>query len=304
MTVKNVLVWMQHHYFNINCGGVNVQFELCRVLKELGINVKIYSPIKIKNSIFNDYYNNDFDLNNTVVIYGETIDGNPLNAPYVVRWILAPMGIISNLSNTHGWGKNDLVYYFNSEEKLKNNPEKIGNIFKMMSNIYVSPYIKNNNREVRSGICYTIRKGYSYHKNLTFVHPLNSFELLNHYEILDIVNIFNTFEYFYSYDPCTFYSIIAAMCGCISVVVKVDGLNKEEWLNTIAPTEYLKETGEELYGVAYGEEEIEFSKNTLHLVEQQWINIDKFFKKKYVYSFINDINNYESQINTVENNFY
>jgi hypothetical protein len=94
------------------------------------------------------------------------------------------------------------------------------------------------------------------------------------------------------------------MCGCISVVVKVDGLNKEEWLNTLAPAEYLKETGEELYGVAYGEEEIEFSKNTLHLVEQQWINIDKFFKKKYVESFINDINNYESQINTVENNFY
>ncbi len=304
MTLKNVLVWMPN-YFNISCGGVNVQFELCRVLKELGINVKIYSPIKIKNSIFNDYYNNnDFDLNETVVIYGETINGNPLNAPYVVRWILAPLGVCSNVNICNTWGKNDLVYYFNSEEKIKNNIEKNGNIFKIMCNMYISPYIKNNNREVRSGVCYTIRKGYSYHKNLISVHPSDSFELLNQNNMLDIVNIFNKFEYFYSYDPCTFYSIIAAICGCISIVVKVNGMSREDWLSTTACAEYLNETGEELYGVAYGEEEIEFSKNTLHLVEQQWININNFFKKKYVDSFVSDINNFRSQINTVENNFY
>ena len=118
MTSKNVLVWMPQN-FNISCGGVNVQFELCKILKELGVNVKLYAPVKIKNPIFNDYYcNNDFDLNNTIVIYGETIDGNPLNAPHVVRWILAPMGIFFNLEKTYFWGRKDLVYYFNSEEKI------------------------------------------------------------------------------------------------------------------------------------------------------------------------------------------
>ena len=304
MTSKNVLVWMPQN-FNINCGGVNVQFELCKVLKELGVNVKLYAPVKIKNPIFNDYYcNNEFDLNNTVVIYGETIDGNPLNAPHVVRWILAPIGIFFNLEKTYYWGKNDLVYYFNSEEKIKNSPEKLGNIYKLLNKMYISPYIKNNNSSLRTGVCYTVRKGMLYHKNLKMIHPSNSVELNTKCQLLDYVNIFNTYEYFYSYDPCTFYSAIAAMCGCISIVVKVDGLNKEDWLNTLAPIEYLEESGEQLYGLAYGEEEIEFAKNTIHLVEEQWININKYFRKKYVESFINDINNFENQLNTVENNFY
>jgi hypothetical protein len=135
-------------------------------------------------------------------------------------------------------------------------------------------------------------------------HQSNSVELSANGELLDYVNVFNIYEYFYSYDPCTFYSVIAAMCGCISVVVKVEGLSKEDWLNILAPIEYLKETGEQLYGIAYGEEEIEFAKNTIHLVEKQWININKYFRKKYVDSFVNDINNFENQLNTVENNFY
>jgi hypothetical protein len=301
---KNVLIWTSS-VFNIGCGGLNVQYELCRVLKEMGVNVKIYAPIKVENSIFNDYYeDNEFDLNETVVIYGETIDGNPLNAPYVVRWILAPMGIYFTIDKCNTWGKNDLVYYFNSESKIKNNPDKLGNIFKMLPIMYISKYIQNNNIEIRNGICYTIRKGIHMHKELVMKHPPNSFEILNSCGLIECIDIFNKYKYFLSYDPLTFYNIIAAMCGCISIVVKVDGLSKEDWLNTLAPVEYLKETGEPLYGLAYGEEEIEFAKSTLHLVEEQWININKFFKKKYVESFINDINNFESQINTLENNFY
>ena len=176
-----------------------------------------------------------------------------------------------------------------------------------MNIIYISPYIKNYNKQQRSGSCYTIRKGHNIHKvAIEIIHPPppNSFNISKESELLDCVNIFNTYEYFYSYDPITFYSVIAAMCGCVSVVVKIHGLSKEDWLNKLAPIEYLKETGEPLYGVAYGVEEIEFAKNTLHLVEQQWININNFFKKKYVESFINDINNFEKQINTIENNFY
>jgi len=298
---KNVLVWIPS-FFDLGCGGLNVQFELCRVLKELGVNVKIYSPVKVKNSIFNDYYDyNDFDLNETVVIYGETISGNPLNAPYVVRWVLAPLGICIGHDQFITWGNNDLVYYFNSEEKFKNSPEKVGSIYKFLNFLYISKYIKNNNRCCRNGICYTTRKGYSYHSIINKIS--NSFEVKRNHGIIECVNIFNTYEYFYSYDPLTFLTVIAAMCGCVSIVMKVEGLSKEEWLSTIAPFEYLKETGEPLYGIAYGEEEIEFAKRTLHLVEKQFVNINNYFKKKYIESFINDINNFENQLNKVENNY-
>jgi hypothetical protein len=302
--MKNILIWAPS-VFDIGCGGLNVQYELCRILKEYGVNVKIFSPVKKQNPIFNDYYDNNFDLNETIVIYGETIQGNPLNAPYVVRWILAPLGICSHPLQFRVWGKNDLVYYFNPEKKMKIYPNKLGNVYKLLSIVYISPYIKNNNKEPRSGSCYTIRKANEYHNNqIEIVHPSNSFEVVRNHSLLECVDIFNTYECFYSYDPCTFLNIIAAISGCISVVIKVKGQPKNNWLNTLAPIEYLKETGEPLYGVAYGPEEIEFAKSTLHLVEGQWININKFFRKKYVESFITDINSFETQPNTVENNFY
>ena len=168
----------------------------------------------------------------------------------------------------------------------------------------MNPYAKIYNKKCRKGICYTIRKGLEYHKNLKIVHPQNSFEIKKQTSQMDCIKIFNKYKYFVSYDPCTFLQVISSLSGCITIVVKIDGLSKEDWLNTLACTEYLKETGEKLYGIAYGKEEIEFAKNTLHLVEEQWININKFIKKKYIELFVNDINNFEYQVNTVENNFY
>ena len=122
--------------FNFKCGGLVVQYEFCRVLEKLGINVKISAPEKIQNSIFCKYYNNDFDLNNTVVIYGETIEGNPLKAPYVIRWILAPVGAVCKPKNKT-WGSNDLVYYFNSDNKFYNNETLFGTFYKTLTTIYI-----------------------------------------------------------------------------------------------------------------------------------------------------------------------
>ena len=308
---KNILIYCHMPYFRYNDGGTVVQHYLSKILEEdYGLNVRLYmwSNVKIKNSIFSKFYENDFPIDdNCIVVYCEGTKGNPLNAKYCVRWMLSKLGQNVPFDYLFTWEKNELVYYFNSEEKIVNNPDKVGSIFKMMNLVYVSPHIKNNNKEQRFGTCYTIRKAHQIHKyHIQLVHPPppNSVELYKLGDMLEYVNIFNTFEYFYSYDPSTFYTIIAAMCGCISVVVKVDGLSREDWLNTTACAEYLKETGEPLYGVAYGEEEIEFAKSTLHLVEKQWINILNYSKKKYIEPFICDINNFEKQINTIENNFY
>jgi hypothetical protein len=310
--MKNILIYAHMPYFQYNDGGTVVQFYLSKILEEqYGLNVRIYTKtnIKITNSIFNKFYENDYPIDeNCVVIYCEGTKGNPLNAKYCVRWMLSKLGQNAPEEWLGTWGKNELVYYFNSEEKISSNPDKVGSIFKLMNIIYVSPYIKNCNSEKRYGSCYTIRKGRRIHKNVNIQYikpvPPNSFELTRSMQLLDCVNIFNMYEYFYSYDPLTFYNVVAAMCGCISIVIKVDGLSKEDWLNTLAPIEYLKESGELLYGLAYGVEEIEFAKNTLHLVEQQWVNINNFFNKKYIEPFIDDINNFENQVNTIENNFY
>ena len=54
MTIKNILV--HSHSFNIKCGGNTVQYELCKILENMGINVRIIAPKKIGNSIFTKYY--------------------------------------------------------------------------------------------------------------------------------------------------------------------------------------------------------------------------------------------------------
>ena len=300
----NILVYTVSS-FNFKCGGLVVQYEFCRVLEKLGINVKISAPEKIQNSIFCKYYNNDFDLNNTVVIYGETIEGNPLKAPYVVRWILAPLGIICN-PNNKTWGSNDLVYYFNSDNKFYNNDTLFGTVYKSLTTIYINPLINNCNDPLRKGYCHTFRKT-QFHKKLKYAHHPNSQEVKREHKVIQCINIFNKRKFFISYDPLTFLNIIAAMCGCISVVIKIDGLTEIEWLKTTTAYPYLKANNlNKIYGIAYGLSEVEWAKNTLPLVKQQWIDICEFMKQNTVIPFLNDIKNLDNikyLVNTVKNNY-
>ncbi len=71
------------------------------------------------------------------------------------------------------------------------------------------------------------------------------------------MNYFKTKDFFLSFDPFTFMSIIASLSGCISVVKKIHGLNFEEWINGDPFNKY---------GIAYGQEGIEHALKTQHLL--------------------------------------
>ena len=303
----NIIIDLVDGKFDITCGGLTVQFALCKLLCELGMNARIKSNSNIENHICNNYYNNEFPIDeNVVVIYGETIKGNPLNAKNVIRWILAPFGVFFNYDTTNTWGKNDLVYYFNSDPKFYYNQEKIGSIYKLLSCLYINPYAKKTNFEERNGICYTIRKAHHMHKNgFQRVHPSNSFEITREHTQMQCIEFFNKYKWFMCYDSLTFYVVIAALCGCIPVVYKVNSLNKQEWIQTTAASEYCKSKGlTNLYGIAYGREDMEYAKDTIHLVKDQWDDIVKFNKEKTISPFINDLENFANQKNTVENNYF
>ncbi len=294
--------------FNFTHGGTVVQYELAKILEEYGQTVRIYlsGNIKIENSIFSKFYDaTDFPIDdNTVVIYCEGTLGNPLNAKYVVRWMLSKLGQNVPCTHLNTWSKNELVYYFNSEEKIANNPDKIGSIYKLLNVLYIHPYITNYNLNPRSATCFTIRKSHTHGKNPVFIHPPNSFEITRDHTQLECIKFFNNYKFFISYDSITFLIIIAALCGCISIVKKVDGLSKKDWLNTYFLTEYLKETNETLYGIAYGADDLDHAINTMHLVKDQWKRIVHFSKEKYVIRFIDDINNWDNMVNTIQTNFF
>jgi hypothetical protein len=303
----NIIIDLFDCRFDIKCGGITVQFELCKLLCELGMNAKIKSNFHIKNHICNNYYNNEFPIDeNVVAIYGETIKGNPLNAKNVIRWILAPLGFYFNYDTVNTWGKSDLVYYFNSEPKFYDNPEKLGSIYKFLNCFYINPYAKQTNFEKRTGICYTIRKAHQIHKGgFKMVHPSNSFEIPGNYNQLRCIEVFNKYEWFMCYDSLTFYIIIAALCGCIPVVYKVDGLSKEQWIQTTAAAEYCRSNGiNNLYGIAYGREDMKYAQDTIHLVKEQWDNILEFNREKTIVPFINDVNDFNNMQNTIEKNYF
>jgi hypothetical protein len=306
---QNVIIDLHLGNFDMHCGGVMVQFELCKILCELGLNARIKSHSHIENNVCNNYYNNEFPIDeNVVVIYGETIPGNPSNARKVVRWILAPLGFFFDYDTINTWGKNDLVYYFNSEEKFEKEPERVNRIYKLLTSIFMNPCIKRTNFEPRTGICHTIRKANQTHKSgFNMVHPPDSFHLTHNHTQLEYIEFFNKFKFFICYDALTFYIVIAALCGCIPIVYKIDGLTKQEWIQTTAAAEYCKSKGVfNLYGIAYGEEDLEYADSTIHLVKEQWDDIIKFNKEKTIVSFINDIQNFDDQrmLNSVGENFY
>lgn len=302
---KNIIIYPYFEFSNM-CGGIVVQYYLAQILDKIGIKVRIKLNNNYRqNDIYNNYFNDDFNIEESIIIYGETIEGNPLNATNTVRWILAELGIISNKNIYKTWGKNDLIYYFNSELKFFNKPDNINYIYKNLSLLYINPLFKNNNLE-KMGFCHTYRKS-KYHKNLILIHPQNSYEITRNHNQEDYNDIFNKYEFFISYDPLTFLNILAAICGCISIVYPIEGLNKKEWLKMTALADYVNDRKlDSLYGIAYGYnlKEILFAYNTLQYVKDQWEDINLYFKEKYIMPFIIDINNILNCKNTNENNFY
>ena len=182
----------------------------------------------------------------------------------------------------------------------------IGTVYKTLTIMYINPLINNYNNPSRKGYCHTFRKK-QFHKILKCGHPPNSLEINPEHKVTQCINIFNKREIFISYDPLTFLNIIAAMCGCISVVIKIDGVTEIEWLKTTSAYNYLKEHNiSKLYGISYGLSEIEWAKNTLHLAKQQWVDINEYMKQNTIIPFLDDIkslDNIKYLENTVKNNF-
>lgn len=118
-----------------------------------------------------------------------------------------------------------------------------------------------------------MRKGYRKH-----VNKLDGFyidDLVGGDNTNDILmDIFNTHERFISYDSHTYYSIIAAMCGCTSIVIKDDNISSEEYYKN----DFVK------YGISYGFEDEDHSKNSKIFVKD-YINYLYNKSLNTVYSF-------------------
>ena len=79
-----------------------------------------------------------------------------------------------------------------------------------------------------------------------------------------MVELFNSKKILITYDPFTFTSIIASLCGCNSVINEIPGVSYEEWKNSDPFNKY---------GLAYGIKNIEEASKTRHLLEEHIYNM-------------------------------
>lgn len=274
-------------------GGTIVAHYLCKLLEERGYSAAIYLNLPYRENRFlffisylrflwRDFWGNVYTRlfpnteyamrhytgyihfpvkgckrkywpvvdDDTVVVYTETMRRNPLHAKNVVRWFLFYNRFPGD---THWYNPGDLFFSYRKEfNDPKLNPEgRLLKIFHFDSDLY-----KQTNFGERHGNCYVVRKGSS-RSDLpkSFDGPV-----IDNLRETEKVKILNQCERCYLYDTQTFYASIAALCGCIPIVVPEPGKTKKDY---VKDDDYIP-------GVAYGDtpEEIDYAVQTRDAVAQ------------------------------------
>jgi len=198
-------------------------------------------------------------LREFVVIYPETVFGNPLNSQRVVRWFLHDPGFHTGRVN---YGKNELYfkYRLGIEDFYYSGSVVSTNVLKVV-HCPLEDYNLNGVSLDRKGTAYCLRKG----KHKPIEHDLNGSVLIDGKSNSEIASIFKRVKTFISYDTYTAYSKFAVLCGCKSIVVPDQGVTKEQWRPNPA----------DRYGLAYGFSNVEAESETAHLMKEHILSEER-----------------------------
>ena len=276
MSNLKYIIWnanLLHDDIN-GCGGCIALATLFENLKDLG--VETYLAIKIDQRIpgLKSYKDEDFfsladlpnventrnlDLDECVVIYPEVTKGNPLNCKNVVRWLLhAPDVIVQGTSEFYG--SDDVLFAMEGWVKDMSESRGFNVEDEILKTLHIDFETFYDKKEFRYGTCYAIKKGWVDGSQIPD-HSLNIEPFFNNPKAL--AEYFNKTECFYCYDDKSYLSILAALCGCDSVVVNTNNQTEKEYFDS--RSNFWR------YGVAYGINNLEHSRATKHLLKQELI---------------------------------
>lgn len=231
-----------------------------------------YRDFKINEAFENKILENIKVINGAddwIAIYPEITFGNPLGAKNVVRWLLHNPGHHTGKIN-YGRGELHVKYHHGFSDfhfPGSTLSPAVLNISYFPLHLYNQVGVSNS----RAGIAYCLRKG----SGRTLVHDVNGSILIDGMSHQQVSQIFKQVKTFISYDLYTAYSVFAALCGCDSIVIPENGINKEEWFR--AP--------EGRYGVAYGFNDIDHMRKTRGLLIEK-IKLDHELNEQRVSAFI------------------
>jgi len=185
-------------------------------------------------------------LPDTVVVYPEIISGNPFNARHVVRWILNTPGVIGGDGI---YSENDLVFLYQPYFTVKQHHLIRGSMQLFTDDLGV--YYDQGLPRKGQGVIF--HKG----RHKPRIHHNPDALVLDGVNRSALPTVLNSLHTVVSYDHVTYLSLLAALAGCVSIVVP-DGIStKDEWREKIPCFKY---------GIAYGTNDIEYALETRHLV--------------------------------------
>jgi hypothetical protein len=272
-------------------GGATVPHTLAHKLSQLGENVYLYS-----NSTSTKYSNVtcipwgteiEFDPRNTIVIFiagaGEhTFEHNIPNclkqAPNKVRWLVN--------HQVKEYPEEDKFYVYHSYWDVL--PQQ--RIDGKLSVIEVDHDLFQNKNLKREGVCYLEKGGLdteaerAVHTNQDFCIDSHFYTIPNHEKMKFLANLFNQKELFISYTPFTFMSVLAALCGCKSIVIPKQEYNgsmfdKNFWRDTIWCAKY---------GLGVGLDELQYSEDTLAQVKPNVELYEQVTQRQELTQFVED----------------
>lgn len=274
-------------------GGIIVLHKLCHILNEQGhkaylwpdrIGTKQTYRKKLRNQLFPKHYITNPEFNTPVakssdlssqslVIYPETVIGNPLKGRRIARWLLHKPGFHTGKV---GFTPGELIFAFDDyciDTHYDIDPKN--KLFVLALN---SAY---NAIEVgaREGSCYMMRKGLG----RTLVHDLAGSIQVDGLDHEELAAVFRKTKYFYCYDELTLYSQYAALCGCISIVIPDQFKTRAEWVKNHPISKY---------GIAYGLDDVNHAVETQGKVAEYFQDLEKE-SRETVSRFVEVTDNYE-----------
>ena len=254
-------------------------------------NIKIIPSQIVKEEGFIQNYSWEgfsFPINNTVSIYPQITRGNPFNTIHNTRWILYD----TEKDIEEHYGENDVYFnYGNFKTFIKKDDIKL-----TVFNYYFDKLYKTNNSS-RKSFCHIIHKHTPPNGHKIF-EELNSFDLTNwkQFGAYDYLREkLNEYEFFLTYDQKSFYTLASGLCGTKSVILNPgpsyefagNAFSQSEiYKNIMTPTEYRLNNPIQMYGVAYGWDDMGWANKTIDFVPDYLKELEKI-DNKTVNMFIN-----------------
>ena len=237
-----------------------------------------------------------------VAVYPEVYFARCPNDPsrYVhVLWVLAPFGTVNIEPLRDGaaeriWEYDDLVFHYNMPTNGATAvPVPLSNMLTVFNDPQVSDGFEIWKYEPlpRRGTVFMMRKAELFHgHNLTKQHPSAAFELTHGHSMQEHITAFRTHTFFVCYDPFSYYVFIAAMLGCIPVVIPMANHTKRQWLSKTFLHEYFEHAGiSNVAGIAYGWDDVPHARRTMRHTRNQLWDSKEFAHSVTVPRFVRDV---------------